>query len=582
MNFKNWKIRKKLTISFSVIILVFSLAAGYQILNSYNLSQLQDHGAERATDQVSIVGYTIIPYKMYSIVADAIINREKTESEKSWKTIKKQAEKCFSHLDKIVDTEQEHEFVYEAKAEYDEIVVLGETLFPILFDSNDSIDKSKKIVEIDGEIDQKVESLVALLLEIEASLKKESIEADLVYDNQAQLSINISIIALIFVISLSIAMVYILSNAIVGPLNKGVAFAKLVAQGDLTAKVELNQEDEVGDLAKSLTEMIHQINKIVSNILYSSSNISVASQEVSSAAQQLSSSAQQMTNGTTILSQGATEQASSTEEVSASMEEMAANIHQNTDNARQAEKISEQISKEIDGVVKKSELSIENIKTIADKISIIGEIANQTNILALNAAVEAARAGEHGKGFAVVAAEVRKLAERSKKASDEIDLLSKSSVSITSETGIALRELMPYINKSSQFVQEITAASIEQNAGANQINSAMQQLNTITQQNSQVAEEISSSTEELASTSEELNANANQMNDEAQNLKEIISFFKTDIVIANNRNTSHSNNTKKNKIKIQNKPEQQTKQNKNGFDLELQESESDSSFSTFS
>jgi methyl-accepting chemotaxis protein len=212
------------------------------------------------------------------------------------------------------------------------------------------------------------------------------------------------------------------------------------------------------------------------------------------------------------MSQGASEQASSAEEVSSSMEEMAANIQQNTENARQTEKIALNASDGINRVNDASDQTLKYMQDIADKVSIIGEIARQTNILALNAAVEAARAGEHGKGFAVVAAEVRKLAERSQVSAVEIDTLTKNSVRATEESGKLLAAIAPEIGKTAKLVQEIAAASIEQNSGADQVNNAIQQLNQVTQQNAAASEEMATSSEELAS--------------QAQQLLEMISFFK--------------------------------------------------------
>lgn len=194
------------------------------------------------------------------------------------------------------------------------------------------------------------------------------------------------------------------------------------------------------------------------------------------------------------------------------MEEMAANIQQNTDNAQEADKISQKVQSGVQKVGSAAQESLLSIRNISEKIGIINDIAFQTNILALNAAVEAARAGEHGKGFAVVAAEVRKLAERSKLAADEIVTLSGQSVEVTESASDLMGNLVPEIEKTAKLVQEIAAASMEQSSGADQVNSAIQQLNQVTQQNAAASEELATSSEELSS--------------QAEQLKELISYFK--------------------------------------------------------
>jgi len=297
-----------------------------------------------------------------------------------------------------------------------------------------------------------------------------------------------------------IVLAYIIARGIINPINKGVAFAEKISQGDLRATVDVDQKDEIGVLASSLRNMADKLRDIVGNIRSGADNIAAASQQMSSSSQEMS--------------QGASEQASSAEEVSSSMEEMTSNIQQNTENARETENISQKASGSIRKGNDATQNSVESMKEIAEKISIINDIAFQTNILALNAAVEAARAGEHGKGFAVVASEVRKLAERSAEAARDIDEKSKAGVDISEQAGKQLEEIVPEIEKTSQLVQEITSASNEMNNGADQVNSAIQQLNQVTQQNA-------ASSEELATSAEELSGQADQ-------LKQIISFFKVE------------------------------------------------------
>ncbi len=246
--------------------------------------------------------------------------------------------------------------------------------------------------------------------------------------------------------------------------------------------------------------MQEKLKEVIASVMLGSDNIAAASLQMSSGSQQVS--------------QGASEQASSAEEVSSSMEEMAANIQQNTDNAQEADKISQKVQDGVSKVSSASQDSLVSIKNIAEKIGIINDIAFQTNILALNAAVEAARAGEQGRGFAVVAAEVRKLAERSKIAADEIVALSSKSVNVTENAAALMAGLIPEIERTAKLVQEIAAASLEQTSGADQVNTAIQQLNQVTQQNAAASEEMATSAEELSS--------------QAEQLKEIISYFRLD------------------------------------------------------
>jgi methyl-accepting chemotaxis protein len=281
-----------------------------------------------------------------------------------------------------------------------------------------------------------------------------------------------------------------ISRIISNPLRKGVVFAQAVAAGDLTQKIDLDQKDEIGQLAAALNEMVAKLSSIVGEVMGASDNVASGSQELSSTAQQMS--------------QGATEQAASAEEISSSMEEMASSIRQNTDNALQTEKISIKSSVDAKEGGKAVVETVAAMKEIASKIGIIEEIARQTNLLALNAAIEAARAGEHGKGFAVVASEVRKLAERSQSAAGEISSLSSRSVAIAEQAGEMLTRMVPDIQKTAELVQEITASSKEQDTGAEQINKAIQQLDQVIQQNASASEEMASTSEELSSQAEQL------------------------------------------------------------------------------
>jgi methyl-accepting chemotaxis protein len=316
---------------------------------------------------------------------------------------------------------------------------------------------------------------------------------------------NIKIVASSIIISsilITLGILFIARRVIIIRVRKTVERIKDVAQGDgdLTKRLEVDSNDELGELSTWFNAFIDNIQNIVATVKTNVDNVLSATNSLSSLASNLS--------------QGATEQAASAEEASSSMEEMAANIRQNADNALQTEKIAGKAAEDAAESGKAVSEAVGAMKEIAGKTTIIEEIARQTNLLALNAAIEAARAGEHGKGFAVVAAEVRKLAERSQIAAAEISELSVSSVDVAEQAGDMLSNMVPDIQKNAELVQEISAASNEQNSGANQINRAIQQLDSVIQQNSGASEEMSSTAEELA--------------ERAKELQSTISFFKID------------------------------------------------------
>lgn len=335
-----------------------------------------------------------------------------------------------------------------------------------------------------------------MLAHVSKQVEQSGTTAESAYKNARLFILILTTIAILLAILIAV----VVTRSITKPLTEVLRYTNTMAEGDLTFRIDHVTKDETGMLLAAVRATSEKLAQIIGEVRSASDNLSSASSQVSATAQ--------------TLSQGTSEQAASLEETSATLEQSSASVAQNTENAKITDATA---SKAAADAVKGGEAVTQTVtamKSIAQKISIIDDIAYQTNLLALNAAIEAARAGEHGKGFAVVAAEVRKLAERSQVAAQEISSLASNSVGTAEQAGELLKTMVPDIQKTSDLVQEIAAASEEQNTGLAQINSAMSQVSAATQQS--------------ASASEELAATAEEMSGQAEQLQQLMSFFKVD------------------------------------------------------